>query len=174
MTNAERPNQSKSINAHVVYKMRCRQLTLVLVSKICLCFTYPDSHTLLPNNCLRPFFVFVSSFFVVSLEMSLFPSIFVPSPSSLLHAENTSYVFLSGWRFSTFVTTGWIFSLHGEYKYLVRFSFFPFFLFSFRMVFFYLVTTGWIFGISVLCENSINQSKFERASLTDDPAVQQR
>ena len=29
---------------------------------------------------------------------------------------------------------------------------------SFRMVFFYLVTTGWIFGISLLCENSTNQS----------------
>ena len=29
---------------------------------------------------------------------------------------------------------------------------------SFRMVFFYLVTTGWIFDISLLCENSINQS----------------
>ena len=31
------------------------------------------------------------------------------------------------------------------------------YVFSFRMVFFYLVTTGWIFGIS-LCEDSINQS----------------
>ena len=30
---------------------------------------------------------------------------------------------------------------------------------SFRMVFFYLVSTGWIFDIiSLLCENSINQS----------------
>ena len=32
-------------------------------------------------------------------------------------------------------------------------------LFPFRMVFFYLVTTGWIFYISLLCKNSINQSK---------------
>ena len=33
-------------------------------------------------------------------------------------------------------------------------------VFPFRVVFFYqyLVTTGWIFGISLLCENSINQS----------------
>ena len=29
---------------------------------------------------------------------------------------------------------------------------------SFRIVFFYLVATGWIFDISLLCENSINQS----------------
>ena len=33
------------------------------------------------------------------------------------------------------------------------------YVFSFRMVFFYLVTTGWIFDIiSLLCKNSINQS----------------
>ena len=31
------------------------------------------------------------------------------------------------------------------------------YVFSFRMVFFYLVTAGWIFDISLLCENSINQ-----------------
>ena len=31
------------------------------------------------------------------------------------------------------------------------------YVFSFRMVFFYLVTTGWIFDISLSCENS-NQS----------------
>ena len=30
-------------------------------------------------------------------------------------------------------------------------------VFSFRMVFLYVVTTGWIFDISLLCENSINQ-----------------
>ena len=35
---------------------------------------------------------------------------------------------------------------------------------SFRMVLFYLVTTGWIFDIS-LCENSINQSNENQASL---------
>ena len=29
---------------------------------------------------------------------------------------------------------------------------------SFRLLFFYLVTTGWLFDISLLCENSINQS----------------
>ena len=32
------------------------------------------------------------------------------------------------------------------------------FVFSFRMMFFYLVTTGWIFDISLLCENAFNQS----------------
>ena len=32
------------------------------------------------------------------------------------------------------------------------------YVFSYRMVFFHLVTTGWIFDISLLCENSINQS----------------
>ena len=32
------------------------------------------------------------------------------------------------------------------------------YVFSFRMVFFYLVTTGWIFYIS-LCENSIKKSQ---------------
>ena len=29
---------------------------------------------------------------------------------------------------------------------------------SFRMAFFHLVTTGWMFYLSLLCENSINQS----------------
>ena len=43
------------------------------------------------------------------------------------------------------------FSLYGEY--VVR-SFLPD-----GLVFFYLVTTGWIFYISLLCENSTNQSK---------------
>ena len=33
------------------------------------------------------------------------------------------------------------------------------YVFSFRMVFFYLVTTGWIFDFSLLCENSINQNR---------------
>ena len=33
------------------------------------------------------------------------------------------------------------------------------YVFSFRMVFFYLVTTGWIFDINLLCEDSINRSK---------------
>ena len=53
------------------------------------------------------------SFFFASesVEMSFFPSIFVPYPFSLC-TESTSYVF------------------------------------SFRMVFFYLVTMGWIFDIS--------------------------
>ena len=32
------------------------------------------------------------------------------------------------------------------------------YVFYFRMVFFYLITTGWIFDISLLCENSIDQS----------------
>ena len=31
-------------------------------------------------------------------------------------------------------------------------------MFSYRMVFSYLVITGWIFDISLFCENSINQS----------------
>ena len=31
------------------------------------------------------------------------------------------------------------------------------YVFSFRMVFFYLVTTGWIFDISLLCETSIQK-----------------
>ena len=33
------------------------------------------------------------------------------------------------------------------------------YVFSFRMVVFYVVSTGWIFDISLLCENSINQSR---------------
>ena len=56
---------------------------LVFCASIC---THPDSHTQLPNNCLRlqafcyhclrPFsFLFLT--FFVSLEMSLFPSVFV-------------------------------------------------------------------------------------------------
>ena len=32
------------------------------------------------------------------------------------------------------------------------------YVFSFLVVFFYLVTTGWIFFTAYLCENSINQS----------------
>ena len=32
------------------------------------------------------------------------------------------------------------------------------YVFSFQMVFFYLMTMGWIFDISLLCDNSINQS----------------
>ena len=49
--------------------------------------------------------------------------------------------------------------LYHYYRFLfvwrvVRRTFFPLRM----MVFFYLVTTGWIFYISLLCENSINQS----------------
>ena len=33
-----------------------------------------------------------------------------------------------------------------------------FYVLSFRMVFFYVVTKDWIFDISLLCENSIDQS----------------
>ena len=33
------------------------------------------------------------------------------------------------------------------------------YVFSFRMMFFYLVATGWIFDISLFCDISINQSK---------------
>ena len=71
----------------------------------------PDSHKQLPgtvpNNCLRPFFVFVSS----SLEMSFFASIlFVYHCRFLQCMESTSYVF--SFRIMVFfdlVTTGWIF-----------------------------------------------------------------
>ena len=53
--------------------------SIVLRSSICM---RPDSHTQSPNNCLRPFFALISSFFLffVSLKMSLFPSIFEPLP----------------------------------------------------------------------------------------------
>ena len=47
---------------------------IVIRSSICM---RPDSHTQLPNNCLLPFFVFCFFFlFSVSLEVSLFPSVF--------------------------------------------------------------------------------------------------
>ena len=71
----------------------------------------------LTTTIVRVLFSFFH-FFVLfsSLEMSLFPSIFVPLLFSLC-MESTSYVF------------------------------------SFPMVFFYVVTTGWIFEISLLCEN---------------------
>ena len=43
--------------------------SIVLRSSTCMC---PDSHMQLPNNMSASFFVFVSSFFKVSLEMWLF------------------------------------------------------------------------------------------------------
>ena len=50
----------------------------------------PNRHTQ-GYNCLRPF-SFVFLLFFVSLEMSLFSSIFVPLPFSLC-MESASYVF---------------------------------------------------------------------------------
>ena len=69
----------------------------------------------------------ISSFFpFVSLELTLFPSIFVPLPFSLC-MESTLYL--------------------------------PCYVFSFRVVFFYLVTTGFTFILQLkLCKNSISQS----------------
>ena len=68
----------------------------------------PDSHTQLPLSA--PFFVFVSSFFplFVSLEVLIFPSIFVPLPFSLC-MKSTAYVFFFWMVFFYPVTTGWIF-----------------------------------------------------------------
>ena len=74
-------------------------------SSICM---RPGSHTQLPNNCLRSFFIIVSSFFVF-LEVSLFPSILVPLPFSLCtESTGTSYVFPFRMMFFYLVTTGWI------------------------------------------------------------------
>ena len=66
----------------------------------------PDSHTQSPNNCLRPFYVFGSFFFLVSVEMSLFRSIFVRLPFFSLsvwrvrrmvlhHLVTTGYIYIS-------------------------------------------------------------------------------
>ena len=70
-------------------------------------------------------------FFFFFLDMSLFPSFFVPLLFSLC-MESTSYVF------------------------------------PFRMVFFCLVTASWVFDIISLCENSINESTNQHASLSQD------
>ena len=72
----------------------------------------PENHTQLANNCLRPFFVFCFSFFFCSLEMSLFPSVFVPLPCSLINSmESSSYVLPFRVAFFYLVTTGWIFDI---------------------------------------------------------------
>ena len=122
---------------------RCLSLALILfrfVSFSYFCFHWsrgpsfnrssicmrPDSHSQLPidNSCLCPF-VFACLFFV-SLEILLFPSIFVallpfPLSNCIDRRESTSYQYV----------------------------------FPFRMVFCYLVTTDWIFYISLICEDSI-------------------
>ena len=65
----------------------------------------------IPNNCLRPF-RFCFFLFSVSLDMPLFPGIFVSLPFSLCTVlygmESTSYVFSFRMVFST---TGWIFDI---------------------------------------------------------------
>ena len=59
--------------------------SIVLHSSICM---RPDSHTQSPNNCIRIFVGFwFSSFFLVSVEMLLFPSIFVPLPFFSLYGR---------------------------------------------------------------------------------------
>ena len=67
--------------------------SIILGSSICM---RPDVYTqLLPNNCLRPFVVFVSSFFCFFLwRCRFFRVFFVPLPFSLC-MESTSYVFSS-------------------------------------------------------------------------------
>ena len=59
--------------------------------------SFSDMHapTQLPNNCLlRPFVVVVVvSSFLVSLEMSLFPSILLPMIPFFPCMESTSYIF---------------------------------------------------------------------------------
>ena len=64
--------------------------SIVLRSSICM---RPDSHTQLTNKTVCVLFLF-------SLEMSLFPRIFVPLPFYLC-MESTSYVSPSGWCFFT-------------------------------------------------------------------------
>ena len=66
-----------------------------------------------------------------------------PDSHTQLHLSTSFSVFVHV-AFSDYFCTITVFSLYG-------------YVFSFRMVFFYLVTTGWVFDIS-LCENSINQS----------------
>ena len=58
-----------------------------------------DKTSLFSYHCLRPFFV--------SLEVSLFPSTFVPLPFSLC-MEITPYVFPFGMVFFYLVIMGWI------------------------------------------------------------------
>ena len=80
--------------------------SVVLRSSICM---RPDSHTQLPNNCLRSFSFLLLSFSVSSEMMSgFFPSGYVPY-YSFLCMESTSYVFPFRMMLFYLVTTGWIF-----------------------------------------------------------------
>ena len=99
--------------------------------------------------CFASFFVFVRS--------SLKPRPFVLS-FFVMQAPRKPHVFLSFFPF-----------VYLEMSLFPSFFFVPFplslcmkstsYVISFRMVFFYFVTMGWIFYISLLCENSINQSR---------------
>ena len=105
----------------IVLRYTCRTGNLTrLIHTLAICDhtdMRPDSHTQLPNNCLRPFlFLFLGDV--------AFSEYFCTIAAFSLCTESTSYVF------------------------------------SFRMVFFYLVTTGWTFDVSS-CENSINQSTLQ-------------
>ena len=58
-------------------------------------------------HCLRPF-SFLFLYFFVSFKMSLFPSMFVPLPFSLLYREYVVDIFLPDGVFQP-CDTGWIF-----------------------------------------------------------------
>ena len=86
---------------------------------------------------------FAQAFFVLryTINTILLSACFFVFVSSL-------FLFLWKWRFFR------VFLYHCRFSHCMESTSY---VFSFRIVFFYLVTTGWIFDIS-LCENSINQS----------------
>ena len=97
----------------ILFRFRLNSYTFIVAAALrSVILQYAGAPTATRVSSLFPF---------VSLEMSLFRSIFVPLPFSLC-MESTSYVF------------------------------------SFRVVFIYLVTTGWIFNLS-LCENLIKKNQ---------------
>ena len=132
-------------------------------------------YIVLYNNLYTPGVSFADAMAFFSLVFSLvcFASFFVsilslkPRPfvqSSVPIATRLSF-FLSFCLFfvylektSLFPST--FFFYHFRFLFVWTIEYCTSYVISFRMmmVFFYLVTTGWIFDVSLLCENSINQS----------------
>ena len=115
------------------------------VTFVCFCFVFVFSISLKPRPLVRSFFVFRYGY-APAATRSYLTTIWVLFCSCL-------FFFFFLWR-CCFFRVCWY-----HYRFLivwrVRRTFF-----LFQMVFFYLMTTDdWIFEISLLCDNSINQSK---------------
>ena len=80
--------------------------SIVLRFSICI---RPDGHMQLSSNCLRPFFVFVSSFFCFFGDVVFFE--YFLSITVYLCMESTLYVFPFWMVFLYLVNTGWIFDI---------------------------------------------------------------